>query len=145
MRARPAKYVTAVYLSQREGMMNLQMFQCDWTLGTGQLCTSDGGYVAATQERTLSNRINSQDESRGCVRQTRLNGAAQVSGETTVVASTDAAQEQWHVQREASQDGRTWLFVFPQCGFSLSLFCNYYYKTAELAATSDARLRQAIR
>ena len=22
-----------------------------------------------------------------------------------------------------------WLFVFPLCGFSLSLFCNYYYAT----------------
>ena len=34
-----------------------------------------------------------------------------------------------------------WLFVFPLCGFSLSLFCNYLTAPASATAETHARVR----
>ena len=36
-----------------------------------------------------------------------------------------------------------WLFIFPLCGFSLSLFCNYGFMHAWPFSLSDGRARDA--
>ena len=37
-----------------------------------------------------------------------------------------------------------WLFVFPMCGFSLSLFCNYLYMLAPVKVLPQAPAMPAL-